>query len=73
MIRNFLTIDVEDYFQVSAFDDIIRPPEWDRYESRVEKNSYFLLDLLAGRQIKATFFVVGWIAKRFPGIRRSGP
>lgn len=71
MMTNFLTIDVEDYFQVSAFDDIIRPDQWDRYESRVERNTSFLLDLLAQKQIKATFFVVGWIAERYPGIVRS--
>jgi len=64
-ITNYLTIDVEDYFQVSAFDRVVRPEEWDSYESRVEQNTRKILEILARRHVKATFFIVGWIAERF--------
>jgi polysaccharide deacetylase family protein (PEP-CTERM system associated) len=67
-ITNYLTIDVEDYYQVSAFEDVISPDQWDSLESRVEKNTNTLLALLAEYDIKATFFVVGWIAERHPSL-----
>lgn len=70
-IRNYLTIDVEDYFQVAAFDDFIRPDSWDAMESRVERNSTIILDILGKFGVKATFFVVGWIAERYPSIVRE--
>lgn len=63
---NALTIDVEDYFQVSGFESVVRFEDWDRYESRVERNTHRLLDLLDKHQTKATFFVLGWIAERQP-------
>lgn len=63
---NYLTIDVEDYFQVSAFEEVIAPKTWDSYPSRVERNTQIILDLLVQHNIKATFFIVGWIAERFP-------
>jgi len=63
-IQNALTVDVEDYFQVSAFADSIAPHEWDNHVLRVEQNTHKLLDLFDERQIKATFFVLGWIADR---------
>ena len=65
-MRNALTIDVEDYYQVSAFESVVRFEDWDRYESRVEKNTYGLLDLLDECGTKATFFMLGWIAERYP-------
>lgn len=65
-ISNYLTIDVEDYFQVSAFEDIIDPKDWDTMEQRVVHNTEKVLDLLAQHNTKATFFIVGWIADRFP-------
>ena len=65
-ISNYLTIDVEDYFQVSAFEDIIDPKDWDAMEQRVVRNTEKVLDLLAQHNTKATFFIVGWIADRFP-------
>jgi polysaccharide deacetylase family protein (PEP-CTERM system associated) len=61
---NALTIDVEDYYQVSAFESVVRYETWDYYESRVEQNTYHILDLLDEYRTKATFFVLGWIAER---------
>lgn len=63
---NALTVDVEDYYQVSAFESIVDRSEWDRYESRVEKNTQHILDILESFQVKATFFVLGWVAERHP-------
>lgn len=60
---NALTVDVEDYYMVSAFADIVRFEDWHKYESRVEKNTYALLELLDAHNTKATFFVLGWIAE----------
>ncbi|MDY6971068.1 MAG: XrtA system polysaccharide deacetylase [Thermodesulfobacteriota bacterium] len=68
---NALTIDVEDYFQVSAFDEIVRFEDWSRYESRVERNTDSLLSLLTDKEIKATVFVLGWIADRYPKLVRD--
>jgi polysaccharide deacetylase family protein (PEP-CTERM system associated) len=65
-VINALTVDVEDYFHVHAFARVIDPKDWDNYPSRVEKNTYHLLELFAGREVKATFFVLGWVAKKFP-------
>lgn len=70
-IRNYLTIDVEDYFQVSAFEDIIHPQGWEAMEQRVERNTEKILSLLAEYQTKATFFIVGWIAERYPQLIQS--
>jgi polysaccharide deacetylase family protein (PEP-CTERM system associated) len=69
-ITNALTIDVEDYFQVSAFAPYIRRDEWDRRECRVERNVNHILDLLARRGTQATFFTLGWVAERYPRIVR---
>lgn len=65
-IRNYLTIDVEDYFQVAAFEDIIDPKDWDAMEHRVVRNTEVILALLANHSVKATFFIVGWIAEKYP-------
>lgn len=65
-VRNALTIDVEDYFQVSAFSPYIARSDWDRCECRIERNVQKILQLLNDRHIKATFFTLGWIAKRYP-------
>jgi polysaccharide deacetylase family protein (PEP-CTERM system associated) len=69
-ITNALTIDVEDYFQVSAFAPYIRRDEWERHECRVERNVDRILDLLAPGSIKATFFTLGWVAERYPQVVR---
>jgi polysaccharide deacetylase family protein (PEP-CTERM system associated) len=63
---NALTIDVEDYFQVSGFEAVVGYETWDRYESRVERNTHRILDILGEYETKATFFVLGWLADRYP-------
>ena len=70
-ITNALTIDVEDYFQVSAFAPYIRRDEWDSRECRIERNVGRILEMLAERDVKATFFTLGWIAERYPQLVRS--
>ena len=67
-ITNYLTIDVEDYFQVAAFEDIITPDSWDSREFRAEKNTDRILAILDQHQVKATFFIVGWIANKCPAL-----
>lgn len=67
---NALTIDVEDYFQVSAFAPFIARADWEQRECRVEKNVNRILDLLESRDTKATFFTLGWIAERYPDLVR---
>ena len=69
-ITNALTIDVEDYFQVSAFADSIARSQWDSLECRVERNVHRMLDLLAQKNARATFFTLGWIAERYPALVR---
>jgi polysaccharide deacetylase family protein (PEP-CTERM system associated) len=69
-ITNALTIDVEDYFQVSAFAPYIRRDDWDSRECRVEGNVARIMDMLAEREVKATFFTLGWIAERYPAMVR---
>ncbi len=70
-ITNYLTIDVEEHFQVAAFDDIIKPKDWQNHESRVVKNTKTILDILEKHKIKATFFIVGWTAERHPDMVRE--
>ncbi|MDF2177283.1 DUF3473 domain-containing protein [Aliiglaciecola sp. CAU 1673] len=65
-ILNAMTVDVEDFFHVSAFDNIIRPQDWQQYEPRVDRNTRRLLDTFARYDIKSTFFVLGWVAELFP-------
>lgn len=61
---NALTFDIEDYYHVQAFAHVIRPADWAGYPMRVEKNTYRLLEMLAARKIRATFFILGWVAQR---------
>jgi polysaccharide deacetylase family protein (PEP-CTERM system associated) len=68
---NAFTIDVEDYYHVSAFEAVVPLVDWDRYASRVESNTHRLLDLLDAHATKATFFVLGWVAERHPGLVRT--
>lgn len=70
-IRNALTIDVEDYFQVSAFAPHIPRADWDRRECRVERNVDRILATLDRTQTKATFFTLGWVAERYPQLVRA--
>jgi polysaccharide deacetylase family protein (PEP-CTERM system associated) len=69
-LTNALTIDVEDYFQVSAFAPHIARADWPRLECRVEANIERILLLLDSRRIHATFFTLGWIAERYPAMLR---
>ena len=67
-ISNALTIDVEDYFQVSAFSKVINKKKWDEKECRIEKNVDTIINILDSKKIKATFFTLGWIAERYPSM-----
>jgi polysaccharide deacetylase family protein (PEP-CTERM system associated) len=69
-ILNAMTVDVEDYFHVSAFAGSIPTAAWGRYESRVCLNTARILDILERADVRATFFVLGWVADRFPGLVR---
>lgn len=68
---NALTIDLEDYYQVSAFSDRISPAQWKGNISRVEENTDRLLDLFARHGWRATFFTLGWVAKEHPQVVRK--
>lgn len=70
-ITNYLTIDVEEHFQVAAFEDIITPNTWSDHGSRVVKNTRLILELLKKYHTKATFFIVGWTAERAPELVRE--
>ena len=63
-----MTVDVEDYYHVSAFSDVISSKDWDGYESRVEHNTNKILDLFSRYRIKATFFVLGCVAENNPNL-----
>ncbi|WP_078119630.1 XrtA system polysaccharide deacetylase [Thiosocius teredinicola] len=69
-IRNAMTVDVEDYFQVSAFERYIDRSDWERQECRVERNVDRILGLFSDRDVKATFFTLGWVAERYPALIR---
>jgi len=71
MIVNAFTVDVEDYFQVTAFERQVPRHRWDEYPSRVAENTQRLLRLLERRRVSATFFVLGWVADRFAGLIRE--
>lgn len=63
---NILTIDVEDYFQVGNFTKVINFSNWDKYGSRVVKNTKKILAILSASNVKATFFILGWTAEKYP-------
>lgn len=70
-LKNALTVDVEDYFQVTAFDRVISPGNWDTYPLRVGDNTRKVLDLFDRYGVKGTFFVLGWVAERDPALVRE--
>jgi polysaccharide deacetylase family protein (PEP-CTERM system associated) len=70
-IVNAMSVDVEDYFQVSAFDTVVSRADWSTLESRVVTNTERLLDLFERSNIKSTFFVLGWVAEHFPALVRN--
>jgi polysaccharide deacetylase family protein (PEP-CTERM system associated) len=67
---NALTVDVEDYFQVEAFASVVSRDHWDRYPLRVERNVDRILELFSRNGVRATFFVLGWVAERLPHLVR---
>ncbi len=69
-MRNALSVDVEDYFQVGAFETVISRGDWDSIPSRVESNTDRVLDLFAEAGVQATFFTLGWVAERHPALIR---
>jgi polysaccharide deacetylase family protein (PEP-CTERM system associated) len=69
--EHHFTIDVEEYFQVSAFEPYVPRSAWDRFESRVAASVQRLLDLLQRYEARATFFVLGWVAERDPRLIRA--
>lgn len=68
---NLFTVNLEDYFQAGVFHQYISPRNWYRFESRLQKNAEETLALLAEHNTKATFFVLGWIAERYPELVRQ--
>jgi polysaccharide deacetylase family protein (PEP-CTERM system associated) len=70
-LKHILSIDLEDYFHVEAFAGVISRDDWDRFPSRVEGNCQRLLDIFDRHAVKATFFVLGWIAERYPALVRE--
>lgn len=69
-LRNAMTVDVEDYFQVQAFAHCIDRSDWRSFPSRVESNTNRILDQFGAAGVKATFFTLGWVAQRFPALVR---
>lgn len=69
-LRNALSVDVEEWFQVGAFERVIAADDWPTLQSRVESNTSAVLDLFAESSVKATFFTLGWVAERRPGLIR---
>lgn len=69
-VVNGLSVDVEDWFQVGAFENVIERDEWSSIKTRVESNIDAILDLFAEADVKATFFTLGWVAKRHPQMMR---
>lgn len=69
-ILNGMSVDVEDWFQVGAFENTIDRADWDGIASRVENNVAQILDLFAEANVQATFFSLGWVARRHPNLMR---
>jgi polysaccharide deacetylase family protein (PEP-CTERM system associated) len=70
-VVNAMTVDVEDYFQVSAFDRVVPRTSWFERESRVVRNTHRLLEFFHDHGITGTFFMLGWVAERFPSLVRE--
>jgi polysaccharide deacetylase family protein (PEP-CTERM system associated) len=69
-MRNALSVDVEDWFQVGAFERVIDRAEWETLDARVERNTDAVLRLFAEERVRATFFTLGWVAARHPALIR---
>lgn len=70
-ITHAMTVDVEDYYHVAAFAKVIDPTSWEQWPSRVEANTRRLLALFEQHNIKITFFILGWVAERYPQLVRD--
>ena len=70
-MRNALSVDVEDWFQVGAFEGVIERESWDRLPRRVEANVETILQIFDEAHVKATFFTLGWVAERHPALLRK--
>ena len=70
-VVNMMTVDVEDYFHASAFDRVVPRTSWFERESRVVRNTHRLLEFFHNHGVKSTFFVLGWVAERFPSLVRE--
>lgn len=68
---NAMTVDVEDYFHVSALAEAIPPSRWSSMEFRADNSTRRILDLFDGAEVKGTFFVLGWVADRHPALVRE--
>ena len=68
--RHIATVALEDYFHVGAFNRVIQRGQWNRFETRLEQNTERVLNLFARHDIRGTFFVLGWVADRFPELMR---
>ncbi len=66
LMLNILSIDLEDWFHILNHSETASPEQWDKFEPRLEKNALRLLDLLEEKKIKATWFCLGWIARKHP-------
>lgn len=69
-VRNAMTVDVEEHFQVSAFEGCIPRRDWCRWPSRIERNVDQILDLFSSSGVQGTFFVLGWVGERHPSMIR---
>nr|WP_166176288.1 XrtA system polysaccharide deacetylase [Altererythrobacter segetis] len=70
-VVNGLSVDVEDWFQVGAFESVIERDDWNSLADRVERNVREILDMFDAAEVKATFFTLGWVAKRHGGLMRE--
>ena len=70
-MKNALTFDVEEYFHAEAFARVLQPEEWPTLESRVTRSTERLLDILDRERVRATFFILGWVAERHPALVRE--
>ena len=68
---HLMTVVVEDYYQHVGFTRVVQPERWKRFEARVEQNTRRALDLLRAHDVKATFFVLGWIAEQMPEVVKA--
>jgi polysaccharide deacetylase family protein (PEP-CTERM system associated) len=68
---DILSVDVEDYFHVEAFSDVVDRRQWERYPCRVESNTHRILSLLEQQNVHGTFFILGWVAERYPALVRE--